>query len=315
MIQKSLNIKALTQTESNAIWALKAVAIFTVFFAHMPWHDPNSIMYTVYQYMGIIGVPIFLYLSGYLAAGGAKTFIQQVKYIVVPTLIYGSLTFVISFVITDKPHTPSMTILGDYIRWIVGSGSIYYFITVLLFCHASSKIINDWILVAISILSIFLSWNYLPHNEIFTRYLNPFNFIIYYSLGRIARKYDFNPIGKYYIACSIIALISIIVLWKDNHTYFNLYCIPFSAASFILLYNIVYFYNNAFLIKIGKISFVIYLIHIQIAGIINSLFTKFRLEHIKVFVAFFTVCAIVFILQKIINAFCSKNWVKYFGFR
>lgn len=72
MIQKSLNIKALTQTESNAIWALKAVAIFTVFFAHMPWHDPNSIMYTVYQYMGIIGVPIFLYLSGYLAAGGGK---------------------------------------------------------------------------------------------------------------------------------------------------------------------------------------------------------------------------------------------------
>lgn len=252
MIQKSLNIKALTQTESNAIWALKAVAIFTVFFAHMPWHDPNSIMYTVYQYMGIIGVPIFLYLSGYLAAGGAKTFIQQVKYIVVPTLIYGSLTFVISFVITDKLHTPSMTILGDYIRWIVGSGSIYYFITVLLFCHASSKIINDWILVAISILSIFLSWNYLPHNEIFTRYLNPFNFIIYYSLGRIARKYDFNPIGKYYIACSIIALISIIVLWKDNHTYFNLYCIPFSAASFIYYITLYTSTITLFSLKLGK---------------------------------------------------------------
>lgn len=239
---------------------------------------------------------------------------DQAKSICIPLMIYGTITYMCSIFLSHKFNSTLQDILINYFRWIIGSGSIYYFIPILLFCRVVSKKIDEKILIVVSIISIFLSWDYLPHNEYFTRYLNPFNFIIYYELGRLSYKYNFQPIGKYKVILSIVILFIIYHLW-DNPTYFNIYCIIFSTSIFIILYNILYIYNNSILINIGKISFVMYLIHIQIAGVINSLSIKLGFEQIKVFIALFVVSILVILLNKAINQTCNKKWSKYLGFR
>lgn len=92
-------ISKISSVESDRIWELKAIAIFTVFFAHMPWSDGNPVMHKIYCLIGIIGVPSFLFLSGYLDAESKSSFPKRLKKLLVPLLIWATLTFVVSCLI------------------------------------------------------------------------------------------------------------------------------------------------------------------------------------------------------------------------
>lgn len=311
------HIHSISEHESDTIWGLKALAMLSVFFAHMPWHNKDSLMYIIYSYLGIIGVPIFLFLSGYLSLQSKKTIGKQAKSIIIPWIIYATMTFVGSVLINHRISCAFTDLLSDYFRWVCGSGSIYYFLSVLLICQLISKRLNEWLLVTVSLVSIGLSWEYIPHNGILTRYLNPFNFIIYYALGRLVRKYAI-PLqdilgGKN--SLSTIVIFCVVMLWKGEPTYFNLLCVPFSMSFFVILYNILNRFNAPLLINIGKISFVVYLIHIQIVGVINTWMTGHGLEHFKVFCAYAIVCAIVFAYKVIVLSFDKWHLSQFLGFR
>ena len=305
----------IAKQESNAIWSIKALALLSVFFAHMPWSDKDSVMYVIYSFIGIIGVPIFLFLSGYLSVSSHKSLWQQTKFLIIPLLTYASITYIISFVINHRWDTSIDKIIIQYFRWVIGSGSIYYFIPVLLFCRFTSKYIADWILIIVSTISILLSQDYLPHNEIFTRYLNPFNFIVYYSIGRVVRLYSISLMGGAKLLLSAVILVISIIVWKGIPTYFNILCIPFSLSILVILYDFFNKKNSVILISIGKISFVVYLIHIQIAGIINSLMRHIGLEHFKVFIAYAVVCAIVYVASVYLKKNDKWQISKHLGFR
>lgn len=283
----------------------------------MPWHDKDSLMYIIYSYLGIIGVPIFLFLSGYLSLQSKKTIGKQAKSIIIPWIIYATMTFVGSVLINHRISCAFTDLLSDYFRWVCGSGSIYYFLSVLLICQLISKRFNEWLLVAISLVSIGLSWEYIPHNVIFTRYLNPFNFIIYYTLGCLVRKYAIplqNLLGGE-ILLSTIVIFCAVMLWKGEPTYFNLLCVPFSMSFLVILYNVLNSFNDPLLINIGKISFVVYLIHIQIVGVINTWMTGHGLEYFKVFCAYAVVCAIVLAYKTIVLSFDKWHLSQFLGFR
>ena len=274
-------------------------------------------MYIIYSYLGIIGVPIFLFLSGYLSLQSKKTIGKQAKSIIIPWIIYATMTFVGSVLINHRISCAFTDLLSDYFRWVCGSGSIYYFLSVLLICQLISKRFNEWLLVAISLVSIGLSWEYIPHNVIFTRYLNPFNFIIYYTLGCLVRKYAIplqNLLGGE-ILLSTIVIFCAVMLWKGEPTYFNLLCVPFSMSFLVILYNVLNSFNDPLLINIGKISFVVYLIHIQIVGVINTWMTGHGLEYFKVFCAYAVVCAIVLAYKTIVLSFDKWHLSQFLGFR
>ena len=66
--------------------------------------------------------------------------------------------------------------------------------------------------------------------------------------------------------------------------------------------------------KYRKLSFVIYLVHNQIAGIINSRFIGL-LEYIKVPVAVLITIGVVILIKYIVRKFRLDSLSRYFGFR
>lgn len=181
-------------------------------------------------------------------------------------------------------------------------------------CIILSKILNRYLLFVLSIISIALSWNVIPHNEIFTRYLNPFNFIIYFELGKWVREYNIQiKHSQTLLPVSLFFLFMIGCLWPSiEPCYFSILCIPFVIAAFIGIDCFFRLVPLRFLIPIGKYSFVIYLCHIQIAGVINGrLHGVF--EFIKVPIAFLITCVFVHIVYLTIRR--KKNILVWLGYR
>lgn len=89
-------MERISQDKSERIWVLKAIAIFTIFFAHMPWAGNNPVMHKIFCLLGIIGVPSFLFLSGYLSADSKSSLLIKIKRLCVPLLIWATITFVMS---------------------------------------------------------------------------------------------------------------------------------------------------------------------------------------------------------------------------
>lgn len=174
-------VKSISERISCEIWYLKAIAIFTIFFAHMPIDAANpyiDVLKPSFDIIGMIGVPLFLFLSGYLYKEG-KLFKRTVG-LAVPLLIWGSFTF---FVHLLPLHFKCSFI--DYVYWMIGSNSYLYFVPVLLCIIALYKVANIsvlWLLTGI--ISIGLSESHVIHyTSNFTPYLNPFNFIFFFSGG------------------------------------------------------------------------------------------------------------------------------------
>lgn len=288
------------EQQSNRIWAIKAIAIFTVFFAHMPWNGEDPFMRKFYAMVGIAGVPIFLFLSGYLNYGKSFKWKYRGKKLIIPVLIWGSVAFIFGKTLNSDIKSLDRFII-DWILYLIGSRSVYYFVTVLFCCMFFSNYFNRWILMTLSIISIYLSYDIIPHNDIFTRYLNPFNFLIYYQLGLIAREYDWKFLNFFYeITIGISLCIATWFCMVGVPSYFSLYCIINAVGTFLIIDGLVHVASCRFVIYIGKISFVIYLMHISIASFFNARLHN-NLEFVKVLFAFLCVICIVYILDNITN--------------
>lgn len=117
-----------------------------------------------------------------------------------------------------------------------------------------------------------------------------------------------------------IVIISVVTIFKLDVTYFSLFCIPFSFSCLILLVFILRMISKISktaingLVSVGKISFVIYLTHMQIAGIINRHMFGMA-EHFKVVVAFGVSCILVFSLKFILHSYHKDGLIKMLGFR
>ena len=324
-------MKTIDRIQSDRIWALKAVAIFLVCFAHMPWRGQNEGMHKIFALLGIIGVPVFMFLSGYLDFGSKTPLPKRFKTLFMPVLIWASATFFVSCVFCWKQRLANVAHIDNYgeflgggisliIRWIcycAGSRSVYYFVTVLALCMILSRYINKWMLVVLSICSIALSWDYLPHNDIFTRYLNPFNFLLYFQLGRLAREYEWVPLSpRWALPIGILICVVCGILWHTNEpSYFSLWCIPFSVGAFMVVDSLLQLFLWQGLVYIGKLSFVIYLSHIQIVGAINARMSGYW-EYFKVPIAFSVALFFVWILYKFVNHIVKHDSIKvYLGFR
>lgn len=187
---------AITEKQSNSFWAIKAFAIFTVFFAHMPGHSSNA---EVFDRIGLIGVPLFMLCAGFFykkdPETGLGTFLnKKFKSLIIPWLVWGTITYCI--------HILKGIDVGivHYLKWILGIGTWLYFVPVLLCCQILSRYLNNFVLLVLGLVSMFLSvYHVIPYNELFTPYVNPFNFVGYFAIGSLMRSYDkwmtLKPIG------------------------------------------------------------------------------------------------------------------------
>lgn len=308
---------------SNRIWVIKAIAIMTIFFAHMPLaSNYPPIVEKIYQLLGWIGVPTFFIMSGFLHKTITYAgWIKKVKRLIIPLLIWGTLTYLVQCI---KPS--AMFSFVDLGKWIIGSKTYLYFVWVLLAIFILYSLYDNpilWMLVG-TVSIIMTQYQIIPYTQFWTPYMNPLNFISYFSLGILLRRQ--NEVNLFLTRKSsaliyIILLIFLCVLvvgleltWYFNmHTHIAQICASLLLVSLMMTYQV----SSRFLLYIGKTSFIIYLTHMQVASTINKLayLTPPYVEFVKIIVAFAISLIAVYVLDYVTRMFVTKvNIRSYLGF-
>lgn len=133
----------------------------------------------------------------------------------------------------------------------------------------------------------------------------------------MARTHNWQISNKIVTTIGSLAIMIIVgTLWPSlEPNYFSLLCVPFVMAAFIFIDTILNIFPLRFLIPIGKCSFVIYLCHIIIAGVVNGRLHGW-MEYIKVPVAFIITYIFVFTIKLAIEKiFKNKKVLGWLGYR
>jgi len=294
------NLQEITEHESSTIYYIKAFAILSVIAAHVSMITKNSqleeYITSTWNIIGQIGVICFFTLGGFLytrKTNDNKPFWEKKFHkLIIPWLICSTLTYIIEILLSGKHAT-----IIRYIKWICGSGTWYYYITVFLFCLFIFKYLykSNFLLILAIIINIFsiiaktanlstnIEWHFL------TDYLNPLNWIGYFSFGIIIRKYRLDKKiyknSKVFIIFFLIALITTHTMIKYQiFTYFHILSLINSIASFFALYYISYWLSefkfNKHIKKIGTSTYCIYLLHMQIVQYFTTSLPNNIIKHL-----------------------------------
>lgn len=316
-----------TQKESNTIWVMKGLAMLSVFYAHMSgggtWAEDLRCI------LGTIGVAAYFVLSGYVfrkpAHSSWKPFWKKkLMTVIVPWLICSALTFALSVVLGS-----SQLSVTTYLRWTLGVQTWYYFVPMLLICFLifslSEKDAFLYICVGITLVSLLLTrFGILKMPGELTNYLNCLNWIGFFALGRIARKrqamvkppaWAFGVSALIWIGATVLYCVLPI-----PKAYWSGYAMLYECISVVFLYCISYALSeNALFRDIGKKSYFIYLIHMQIAGILNTRIQFARIENlltlVKPILAYAVVYALVFLFDITLKKCRMSKFSRILGYR
>lgn len=278
----------------------------------MPGHGANAV---IFDRIGLIGVPLFMICAGYFnnsKEGDFSTWIDKKwRTLIIPWLIWGTITYLLHILKSKDIE------LISYLKWMVGVGTWLYFVPILLCCQIFSRYINLYVLLCLGLISMFFSaYHLIPYNDVFTPYVNPFNFIVYFVAGSLIRNYG---ILKYFESrwCGVL-IIGVLLLALFKPVYWH----PLSPAVALILffacYSLFFSFNGKVLTETGKVSFVIYLCHIQVAGMVNQLMSNLwgtPYEFAKVIIAFLAVNLMVIGVKYVINKLNLVQVGRYLGYR
>lgn len=246
---------------------LRAIFMVSVIAAHTVHLIENPVISFIWKKFTCFGVVGFFITSGYFykrKKGDTISFWKK-KFvsIIVPWIFCSFITYLIS-------NIHNWTLVG-YIKWFLGSGTWYYYITILLTCMIIFKVANRKYLLIIAIalncISLLLGQTNLDILNIFaTPYLNVFNWMGFFALGILLQDKLYIS-TKTFIVCLIGYLLTCVCIHFYNLTgYFNI----FSAINSVCLVTIFYKISGKlikmkFLSSIGKNTYTIYLLHMNIA--------------------------------------------------
>ncbi len=274
--------KTLSDRESTTINIIKTISILSVIAAHsISFSSVNLFSEIISSFcvlFGEVGVIAFFVIGGFLYSRKPhddKIFWKKKLFrIVVPWLICSLLTYLLMALSNGFD-------VCSYFKWILGSGTWYYYITIYTLFIFIFKWLYDkdailWLLIVVQIVSLTLASFGISTTiplGFFTDYLNPLNWIGYFSFGILIRKYRFDLLlqkQKYIIIISCI--LAIFLFWilssKKIFTYFNFLSFLFCLSSLIIITAISYKFatikNIKYISTIGTWSYCIYLLHMQI---------------------------------------------------
>ena len=314
--QKEFSMQ-IDKEKSDLIWRLKGIAIFTVFFAHVPYNGPYEWISYIYNLLGMLGVPSFLILSGFFDYNSSTNLIKTARNLFVPVLIWGLLSYVLAHYLTIKSIHHQLV---DIFKWLYGCGSWLYFVPVLFWCKILSHLFSRYtrLLFAFSLISIYMTCeDIVPYNEYFTPYTNPFNFYVYFQIGRVIRQKNISFSSDKLLVVSLIVFTASLYLWGGQiPTYFSLYSVVVSLCAFVILYRIAAWLRHGE--EVGRLSYVIYLFHLVPASIINrkgQLFFGEWFDYVKVPIIFVLIVAFVWLGKKLLKKMGLERFNNCFGYR
>lgn len=313
---KEFSMQKIEKEKSDLIWRLKGIAIFTVFFAHVPYNGPHEWISYIYNLLGMLGVPSFLILSGFFDYNSSTNLIKTVRNLFVPVLIWG----LISYALANWISLLSLHVqILDVLKWLYGCGSWLYFVPVLFWCKILSRCFDRYyyILLLISLMSIYLTAkNMMPYNEYFTAYTNPLNFYVYFQTGRIIRQYNIELLNVKLFLMSLVVCIISLCAWGETPSYFSLFSVVVSICSFVVLYRVAYHIKYGE--EVGKLSYAIYLVHLVPASILNrhgQMVFGAWFEYLKVPLIFFLILIVVWIGKLLLQKMHNAKLYNYLGYR
>ncbi len=313
----------LTKTQSNSLYVAKAFAILSVVCAHMTFTNEYMIADTIRNCLGQLGVCIFFILSGFFYKrtenDSKKFWSKKVKNALVPWLVVSAGAFALSVVLSRSLSGFPLS----YVKYFLGFGSLYWYMTISFILFAVFKYVTkNWQLilcVIISVVSVYLTaFEVIPHNEYFNQYINPFNWIGFFALGILIRKENLSEKlinAKVFVVSLVGVVISIAIAVLNGNeikAYMDVTSVFTEFFGFIVVLNLSnWLANNRLLIDIGKKSFFVYLMHIQIAGFINT-----RLPYNTVFFVLrpFIALVICYVISIVFKYMLKKLRLSKFNF-
>lgn len=286
MPDKITDNQRITKEESGMIGFLQTIAILSVITAHVVSRVSTGGLRTavtsVLSAWGCVGVAVFFVLGGFLyhrEPGDTRSFWRKKLHsLILPWLVCSFLTYAIKVVTSHQLG------LLDYCKWIFGYGTWYYYSTVYIIFLALFRFLKkyDTCLYAaiginvISLIAATLSKAYLSVPYLST-YLNIFNWIGFFALGILIRKYRLDrkllsakwPLIVSAVLCAVMLGLMFLL---DKWGYFSIFGMLFELSlAVVLLYiakalsrSVKLIYIYIYIASIGKYAYCIYLLHMPI---------------------------------------------------
>ena len=270
----------LSQRDSSALYFIKAMAILSSVAAHTSTIDLatawSGCITRMWDMFSCISVGAFLMVGGVLyvrTPGDSRSFWRKkAKYMILPWVFCAVLTCAYRHVMG---HPSSF--LG-YIQWVLGNGSLYYYVTVylvmmLLFKPIYQNVAALWSCVAISAIFLLLRSFYIeiPLDALIgSEYLNPLYWMGFFALGILLRRNNMQiPKTVAFAAIPVFAVSAVVVYQNWIYNYFHILNFLYSVSAFsLLLYLGRCVAGTAmapFFRWVGSATYCIYLLHVPVA--------------------------------------------------
>ena len=275
------------QQISNAAWIAKAWAMFAVIVAHTDFTGvEHSPIYMLLKRFGSMAVPVFLILAGYFFnADKISSFGMFLKKKAValglPWLCLGALVYAFTTWRSGGSFSLSKGIL-----FLFGHGSYLYYLTLLIVLQILFYFLRNISRTALLVGSLSVSAASLlltasgvmaPVIEMLriTNYLNVFNWVGFFAIGFYAQKFDHDSMlarlrNLWKPALAVWCVLCVAGYFIESaYGYFSwLGYIMELCSSIVWLYLSIIMCRCEWLCSLGKYSFTIYLLHIQIIPIV-----------------------------------------------
>lgn len=319
---------------SQSLYVIRCIAVLAVITAHVNNIDDSNLLSNIITHIWAIiarfGVPAFLISGGYYyhrEKKDSKRFWKKKLFsVIIPWFFSSIITYGVSAVLCRSAS------LIAYLKWFIGFNTFLYYMTVYLFMLVIFKFVNKTpFLIALIILtfgSLLLEQinGYNDYNNLMmTAYLNPFNWVGYFSFGILIKRFNLEQkIGKGIVLISIIIfLLFFSIEWYyDEMTYFSIFNPITQTALLIILFAVI----NRISIKLnfprillftGCNSLVIYLYHLQIVQfLLKYLPNMWFFQLIKPVIGLLIMVIIVFVGCLVLKRFPNgRNIMKYLGLK
>ena len=290
-------LRKLTERESVTADLIKALAIFSVITAHtMTLCDFGvyaKLVSSLWSAFARVGVVFFFVIGGYFynrREHDTKAFWKKKLFrIILPWLICATLTYGVGVATGTALRVP------EYLKWILGSGTWYYYIVVYLFFMLVFGWVYkyNWVLYLLAAAHIVIlclktcGLSFTPSVDWATDYLNPLYWMGYFSLGILIRRKSWDLKLQTSIWIPIVSGVIMIaalvgIMYFEIYTYFHIVSYVFALSLMVcvakLFYGLARFKVLLQLRNIGTSSYCIYLLHMQIVQKAVSLIPEGNLK-------------------------------------
>lgn len=273
----------LNHTDSQALYFVKAVAIFSAVAAHCSVIDTTTYASTVitclWDIFSSLSIGSFLITGGilYTRAPGdtARFWKHKAKTLLLPWVFCSALTYVYR---AAYGHGAS---LWGYAKWMLGHGTWYYYATIYVIMLALFKPIWQrplalWSCVAVN--ALVLTGRALGVDPfaalLFSEYLNPLNWFGFFALGILLRRNGLKLEKKAVPWCIAAFLLAFAYVYRFGILqYFHIANALYSAFGFLVLFALGRKLASSRFVplfrEMGSTTYCVYLLHMPIVQAVS----------------------------------------------